>query len=37
MIVDFLLAKVVNKGDMTRAQCREYWGKEVDACNELAK
>jgi hypothetical protein len=37
LIVDFLLAKVVNKGDMTRAQCAEYWGKPVDACNELAK
>jgi Cytochrome C oxidase, cbb3-type, subunit III len=37
LLADFLLAKVVGKGDMTRAQCAEYWGKPVDACNELPK
>jgi len=36
-LVDFLLAKVVGKGDMTRAQCAEYWGKRVEACEELPK
>jgi hypothetical protein len=35
LLVDFLLAKVVGKGPMTRAQCAEYWGKVVEACNEL--
>jgi len=37
LLVDFLLAKVVGKGDMTRAQCADYWGKEVAACDELPK
>jgi hypothetical protein len=37
LLVDFLLAKVVGKGDMTRAQCAEYWGKPVEACEELPK
>jgi hypothetical protein len=36
-LVDFLLAKVVGKGQMTRAQCVEYWGKPVEACDELPK
>lgn len=35
MIVDFLLAKVVNKGQLTRAKCPEYWGKPVESCEEL--
>ena len=34
-LADFLLAKVVGMGPMTRAQCAEYWGSAVDACNEL--
>ena len=37
LIVDFLLAKVVNKGSLDRAKCAEYWGSAVDACNELAR
>ena len=37
LIVDFLLAKVVNKGPLDRAKCAEYWGSAVDACNELAR
>ena len=37
LIVDFLLTKVVNKGELERAKCAEYWGKDVDACRELAK
>ena len=36
-LADFLLAKVVGKGQMTRAQCVEYWGKPVEACDELPK
>jgi hypothetical protein len=37
MIVDFLLAKVVGKGPMDRAKCIEYWGSDVEACNEFPK
>jgi hypothetical protein len=37
LLVDFLLAKVVNKGPLDRAKCADYWGKDVDACNEFAK
>jgi hypothetical protein len=36
-IVDFLLAKVVKQGPMDRAKCIEFWGSEVEACNEFAK
>ena len=35
LIVDFLLAKVVNKGPLDRAKCAEFWGAAVDACNEF--
>ena len=34
-LADFLLAKVIGKGPMTKAQCAEYWGSAVEACNEL--
>jgi len=37
LLADFLLAKVVRKGRMDHAKCVEFWGKEVDACNELPK
>ena len=37
LVADFLLAKVVNKGELDRAKCAEYWGKDVDACREFAK
>jgi len=36
-LADFLLAKVVGKGPMDRAQCAEYWGSAVEACNELPR
>ena len=36
-IVDFLLAKVVKQGPMDRAKCIEFWGSEVEACNEFPK
>lgn len=36
-LADFLLAKVIGKGAMDRAQCAEYWGSSVEACNELPK
>jgi mono/diheme cytochrome c family protein len=34
-IADFLFAKVIGKGPMTRASCIEYWGSEVEACKEF--
>ena len=34
-LVDFLFAKIVGQGPMTRAKCAEYWGSEVEACREL--
>jgi hypothetical protein len=34
-LADFLLAKVIGKGPMDRAQCAEYWGSAVEVCNEL--
>jgi cbb3-type cytochrome c oxidase subunit III len=37
LVVDFLLAKVVNKGPMDRAGCIEFWGSDVDACSEFPK
>ena len=36
-IADFLMAKVVNKGPMDRAKCVEFWGSDVDACNDFPK
>jgi hypothetical protein len=37
LVADFLFAKVVGKGAMDHAQCIEYWGSELDACNEFPK
>ena len=37
LLADFLFAKVVRKGKMDRAKCVEFWGREVDACNEAGK
>ncbi len=37
LIVDFLMAKVVGKGPMDRAQCVDFWGADVDACREFQK
>ena len=34
-LVDFLLAKIVGKGQMNRARCAEYWGSAVETCNEF--
>jgi hypothetical protein len=36
-IADFMLAKIVGKGTMDRAKCIDYWGSDVEACNEFAK
>ncbi|MEA2906404.1 MAG: hypothetical protein QOI12_3791 [Alphaproteobacteria bacterium] len=37
LLVDFMLAKIVGKGPLDRAGCIAFWGREVDACSELAK
>src|SRR5215831_15046162 len=36
-IADFLFAKVVNQGPMDRAKCIQFWGSEVEACEEFPK
>lgn len=36
LIADFLFAKVIGKGAMTRGLCVEYWGGDVPACKDLA-
>jgi len=35
LIADFLMAKIIGKGPMTRAGCVEFWGSEVDACKDV--
>jgi hypothetical protein len=37
MVTDFLFDKVIGKGPMDHAKCLEYWGADVDACNEFPK
>ena len=37
LLTDFLLAKVVRQGPIDHDKCVAFWGKEVDACNELPK
>ena len=34
-VADFLFAKVIGKGAMTRTSCIEYWGSDVEACKEF--
>jgi mono/diheme cytochrome c family protein len=34
-ILDFLMVKIVKQGAMDRAKCVEYWGSEVEACQEF--
>lgn len=36
-IADFLFARVIKQGAMTRAKCVEFWGSEVAACGEFSK
>ncbi len=36
-VADFMLAKIIGKGPMDRAKCIDYWGSDVEACNEFAK
>jgi mono/diheme cytochrome c family protein len=37
VLADFLFAKVVGKGPMDRAKCIEYWGSDVEVCQEFPK
>jgi hypothetical protein len=37
LLADFLFAKVIRQGRMDHARCVAFWGREVDACNELPK
>jgi len=34
-LADFLFAKVVGKGPVTRASCIEYWSADIDLCKSL--
>src|SRR5262245_41992746 len=36
-LADFMLAKIVGKGPMDHAKCIDYWGSDVEACNEFPK
>jgi hypothetical protein len=36
-IADFLFAKVVKQGPMDHAKCIEFWGSEVEVCDEFSK
>ncbi len=36
-IADFLFAKVVKQGPMDHAKCIEFWGSEVEACEEFPR
>ena len=35
LLADFLFAKIIGKGPMNSAKCKEYWGAEVEACGEF--
>jgi mono/diheme cytochrome c family protein len=37
LLADFLFAKVVGKGPMDHAKCIDYWGSDVEVCNEFPK
>ena len=36
-IADFMFAKIIGKGPMDRAKCVDYWGSDVETCNEFAQ
>ena len=36
-ITDFMLAKMIGKGVMDRAKCIDYWGADIEVCNEFEK
>jgi hypothetical protein len=35
LVVDFLLARVVNQGPMDHAKCVQFWDGDTDVCREL--
>ena len=35
VIADFLIAKIVRQGPMDHAKCIEFWGSEVETCQEF--
>jgi hypothetical protein len=35
LLADFMVAKMIGKGAMTRAACVDFWGGERDVCNGL--
>jgi hypothetical protein len=37
LLTDFLFARIMGKGPMTRAACIEFWGSDVEACTEFDK
>jgi hypothetical protein len=37
MIADFMIAKMIGKGTMNRAQCADFWGAELDVCSALQR
>lgn len=36
-IVDFLYAKVIKQGPVTREKCIAFWGADVPTCNDVQK
>mgnify|MGYP003350972563 CR=1 FL=1 len=34
-VADFLFAKVIGKGPMTKEKCIEFWGQVMQVCNDL--
>ena len=34
-LADFLMSKVIGKGEMNRAACIDFWGEEVDVCEDV--
>jgi|HubBroStandDraft_6_1064221.scaffolds.fasta_scaffold151682_2 hypothetical protein len=36
-LADFMFAKMIGKGTMDREKCADFWGSDVELCNEFAK
>ncbi len=34
-LADFLMSKVIGKGEMDRAACIDFWGEDVDVCGDF--
>ena len=37
LLADFMLGKIIGKGPLDHARCVEFWGGQVEACNEFRK